>query len=193
MNPNRINASGATPANAFEDENKAQIKASLLKAHPLYRYQGIDQMVDAIWKGSNWQQPDGQSRQSDALQGDGQVVNSDLNQNAQQQAGFFGDMESFRKKEMADKTALSPTTDPEDDRYFGEEQASPGQAWLRQMQRSEVETQGGGQTPESDEPGLEAGQIRPAGAQSLELKAGSPAGQKWFRNIPAAGRFGRTR
>jgi len=164
----------------MDDESRRKIKEDLISFRPSLKHNpNLNQMVEAILQGSQ-------------SQSDGQAENSEPNQNAQQQAGFFRDMEGFRKKEMADKSALAPTTDPEDERYFGEEQASPGQAWLRQMQRSDVETQGERQMPESDEPGLEAGQRRPAGVQSLETKAGAPQ-KSWLRNIPAAGRFGRTR
>ena len=153
-------------AGAMDEERRRLIEEDLLRSKPQLRYNAphLREMVNAILRGSEAGWP------SQALPNTGQLPGKE------NMDGFFSNMEDFRKKKMGNKNIFPETTDPEDERYFGERTGN-----------------------ENPDPGLEPGQQRAPGIKSLEEKQGSPVGaaergqNQWLRSFPAAGRFGARR
>jgi hypothetical protein len=158
-----LDKNGLDGSGAMDDESRRWIREDLLRTTPLLRYNpsALQEMVEAIHKGSEagW-------RPSEAINSSGNVNDSDLNRDLGRE-GFFSDMEGYRQREMVSPDTMSPTTDPEDDRFFGENQPSPGQAFVAKH----------------------GAQVTASGTVDDDTKAMNVPSST-IRRMPAAGRFG---
>jgi hypothetical protein len=162
-----LDKNGLDGSGAMEDESRQRIEEDLLRANPRLRYSRatLRQMVDAIHQGSD---PDW--RPSEAVNGQGDVNDSDR----REMEGFLsnpGAMEEYRRREIGNKNIFPESTDPEDDRFFGENQASPGQKFVQHIQKE-------GEQPAPTQQQME-----------YQAEAEEHTERPWIRNFPAAGRF----